>query len=110
MAASRKKKEPKPPVPQEAFLVMRLRRWEHLFSDNPQVAINVVAPEGSLGFIDVYDSMENAEAAIEEYDEPTVIAKIDILVPAGAKKNRKVAVSSDTRKRVGRFRVGRKKS
>ena len=59
------------------YLLMRLRKFEFETKGFPSIPANLELEQGTLGFLQVFDTMENAHKAAEFYNGDTQIVRIE---------------------------------
>lgn len=62
------------------YVVMKLRSWDFKTTNAPwsSIPMSFQAEQGSIGFMEIFDTHENAEKSAAEYDTPTKILAIEI--------------------------------
>ena len=62
------------------YAVMRLRKWDFQSADPAfrHIPIEVNGTEGSIGFIEVFGTLESANAAASYYDGETLVLPVTV--------------------------------
>ena len=84
MATPRKqaaRKQPSGPAqkaePEVVWAIMRMRKWETAFQKKIfNIPVDLIREKGSIGFVEVFDTYENAETSASAYGEPTEIVPL----------------------------------